>query len=172
MRKLLGILVLFVGLNVIQQDAFAQRPMHEIHSMLMFNFIKYVEWPASTKQGDFVITIVGNEDVYQSISKFFANRPVKGQNVKIENVADVSAVGASHVVYLDSGKSGQFDDLQSKMSGKPTLVITDRNGLGKKGSCINFKEVGGKLKFEINQASLDTNSLKVSSQLASMGIVI
>jgi hypothetical protein len=60
----------------------------------------------------------------------------------------------------------------AKVAGKPTMVITDKNGLGEKGSNINFKTVGGKLKFELNQAAFDKNKLKVSSQLVSMAIVI
>jgi len=52
------------------------------------------------------------------------------------------------------------------------LTITDGNGLGQKGSCINFKVVDGKLKFEMNQGTLTGSNLKVSSQLSSMAILI
>jgi len=52
------------------------------------------------------------------------------------------------------------------------LTVTDGNGLGQKGSCINFKVVDGKLKFELNQAVIGTSNLKVSSQLSSMAILI
>ncbi|MFN7329218.1 MAG: YfiR family protein [Bacteroidota bacterium] len=52
------------------------------------------------------------------------------------------------------------------------MVITDRNGLGAKGSCINFKTVDDKLKFELNQAAIETSNLKVSSALTSMAILI
>ncbi len=150
----------------------AERPMHEIHSMLMFNFIKYVEWPEQTKSGDFVIAVVGSEDVYNTLVTFYANRPVKGQSVKVIGTKDVNSLNNAHVVYLASTASREFEAVLSKFDSKPTLLITDKTGLGKKGSCINFQEVGGKLKFEINQASIEGNNLKVSSQLASMGILI
>ncbi|WP_375578599.1 YfiR family protein [Marivirga tractuosa] len=148
------------------------RPIHEIHSMLMFNFIKYVEWPAEAKAGNFVIAVVGDENVASTIQNFYTNRTVKGQNVKVVNVDNVSSVNNAHVLYISSNRSREFDAAKEKFSGKSTLMITDKNGLGKRGSCINFQEVNGKLKFEINQESIKGNNLKVSNQLSSMGILI
>jgi hypothetical protein len=148
------------------------RPMHEIHSMLMFNFIKYVEWPADAKSGNFVIAVIGDENVASTIQNFYTNRTVKGQSVKVISGDDVSAINDAHVLYLSSNKSREFEVVKEKFDGKSTLLITDKNGLGKKGSCINFQEVNGKLKFEINQESIKGNNLKISNQLSSMGILI
>ncbi|MGJ3235552.1 YfiR family protein [Marivirga sp.] len=149
-----------------------ERPIHEIHSMLMFNFIKYVEWPADAKSGNFVIAVVGDENVASTIQNFYTNRTVKGQTVKVVNVDNVSEVNNAHVLYLSSNRSKEFETAIEKFTGKSTLMITDKNGLGKKGSCINFQEINGKLKFEINQESIKGNNLKVSNQLSSMGILI
>ncbi len=149
-----------------------ERPIHEIHSMLMFNFIKYVEWPADAKSGNFVIAVVGDENVASTIQNFYTNRTVKGQTVKVVNVDNVSEVNNAHVLYLSSNRSKEFETAKEKFTGKSTLMITDKNGLGKKGSCINFQEINGKLKFEINQESIKGNNLKVSNQLSSMGILI
>jgi hypothetical protein len=149
-----------------------ERPMHEIHSMLMFNFIKYVEWPADAKAGNFVIAVVGDEDVASTIKNFYANRTVKGQSVKVVSADKVDEVSNAHVLYLSSNRSREFDTAKERFSGKSTLMITDKNGLGEKGSCINFNEINGKLKFEINQESIKGHNLRISNQLSSMGILI
>ncbi len=62
--------------------------------------------------------------------------------------------------------------VKTSTTGKSVLTITDGNGLGQKGSCINFKVVDGKLKFELNQGVVTGSNLKVSSQLSSMAILI
>jgi len=149
-----------------------ERPIHEIHSMLMFNFIKYVEWPADAKAGNFVIAVVGDEKVGSTMEVFYAKRTVKGQNVKVVNVDNVNQVNSAHVLYLSNSSSRDFDIAKDKFSGKSTLVITDKSGLGKRGSCINFQEINGKLKFEINEESIKGNNLRISNQLSSMGILI
>lgn len=169
--KLIVVLLVFnIGANL--SELKAQRPMHEIHSMLIFNFIKYIDWPDAAKSGNFVIAVYGDDNVFDQLNTFYANRPIKGQQAQIIKVNSLSDLNSAHVVYVADKKSSDFESLNSKFNGKPTLIITDRSGLGKKGSCINFKEVGGKLKFEINQASFDSNKLKISSQLVSMGIMI
>ena len=53
-----------------------------------------------------------------------------------------------------------------------TLVITDKAGLGEKGSGINFKNVDNKLKFELNQRAVEASNLKVAGALSSMAILI
>ena len=172
MRRVSKVIILVVLLSIGFNVKSGDRPMHEIHSMLMFNFIKYVEWPTEAKSGEFVIAVIGDEEVMNTINTFYSKRPVKGQNVKVIGADDVNTINNAHVVYLSKNSSKDFDAVNSKFLGKPTLVITDKSGLGKKGSCINFQEAGGKLKFEINQASIEKNNLKLSSQLASMGIMI
>ncbi len=76
------------------------------------------------------------------------------------------------VIYVGKAKSNQFENIKNNIGAKSILTITDGNGLGQKGSCINFKVVDGKLKFEMNQGTLTGSNLKVSSQLSSMAIMI
>ncbi|WP_375578598.1 YfiR family protein [Marivirga tractuosa] len=166
------IALFFVFVSFSSFNANAQRPIHELHSMLIFNFIKYIEWPAETKSGEFVIAVYGDDDVYEQLNKLYGQRKVKGQNAEIVKVSDVSAINNAHIIYLASNKSRDFETILEKYDTKPTLIITDKSGLGKKGSSINFREVGGKLKFEINQSTFDNSNLKISSQLVNMGIAI
>lgn len=166
------IVVFLVSIGFNSIDASAQRPMHEIHSMLIFNFIKYIEWPDDTKAGDFTIAVYGDDGVYDQLSNLYAQRKIKGQTASIQKVEDVAGLNNAHIIYLSSSKSKEFDDILAKYDTKPTVIITDKMGLGKKGSSINFKEVGGKLKFEINKATFEDSDLKVSSQLLKMGIAI
>jgi len=78
----------------------------------------------------------------------------------------------SGVVFIDKSKSGEFDAVNNKVKGKGTLVITDKAGLGEKGSGINFKDVDNKLKFELNQRAVEASNLKVAGALTSMAIFI
>ena len=170
--KLIKPFVLLVIMLVGSLNANAQRPMHEIHSMMLYNFMKYVNWPASQASGDFVIGVIGDTDVSGTLEKWYGTKQKGTQKIVIKAFNSVADISACHVLYVGSKSSGDFDDILAKLAGKSTLTITDRSGLGKKGSCINFKTVGGKLKFELNQASLDAASLQVSSQLTGMAILI
>ena len=162
--------VLMLGLFV--GEANAQRPMHEIHSMMLYNFMKYVNWPASVTSGDFVIGVIGEDDVFGTLTQWYGAKSKGSQKIVIKKFNSPSDISGCHVLYVGSKSSGDFDAILAAISGKPTLTVTDRAGLGKKGSCINFKTVGGKLKFELNQAAVTGANLQVSSQLTGMAILI
>jgi hypothetical protein len=162
-----------IALITASGSTFAQeRPMHEVYSMMVFNFVRYVQWPDHTTTGEFVIGVVGNADVYTTLNTWYGGKPRGSKTYVIKKFANASDVSDCHVVFIDRTKSGEFDDINNKVKGKGTLVITDKNGLGEKGSAINFKTVDNKLKFELNQKAMEASNLKVSGALSSMAILI
>ena len=168
LKVTLLVILLAIGFVVKAEE----RPVHEVHAMMIYNFIKYVEWPDDAKNGNFVIGVCGDKDLLTNLQQFYANRTVKGQKVEIVYFKNASEVRPTQVMYLADNQSSKFDEVKQILDGKPSLLITDGASLGKEGSCINFKTEGGKLKFEINQGSVNKNNLKVSSQLMSMGVKI
>lgn len=165
--------VLLLAAVIISGSAVAQeRPMHEVYSMMVFNFTKYVQWPDYTASGEFVIGVVGNADVFNTLNSWYGGKPRGTKTYVIKKFSNSSEITDCHVVFIDKSKSGEFETINNKVKGKGTLVITDKNGLGEKGSGINFKTIDNKLKFELNQKALETSNLKVSGALSAMAILI
>jgi hypothetical protein len=154
-------------------SAFAQeKPLYEIHSMMVFNFLRYVQWPDYAASGEFVIGVVGNTDVYNTLNTWYGGKPRGAKTYVIKKFNSAAEITDCQVVYIDKAKSAEFAEVNDKVKGKGTLVITDKNGLGEKGSAINFKTVDNKMKFELNQKAIEAANLKVSGSLTSMAILI
>lgn len=165
--------LLVAGLLSLTGFSFAQdRPMHEVYSMMVFNFVKYVQWPDHDKPGEFVIGVIGNGDMYNTLNTWYGGKAKGSKTYVIKKFNKADEVENCHVVFIDKARSGEFDAINNKVKGKGTLVVTDRNGLGSKGSCINFKTVDEKLRFELNQQAIEASNLKVSSTLTSMAILL
>jgi hypothetical protein len=165
--------VLLVAALMMAGNAFSQeRPMHEVYSMMVFNFTKYVQWPDHTATGEFVIGVIGNNDVFKTLETWYAGKPRGAKTYVIKKFDSSSDVSDCHVLFIDKSKSGEFEAVNAKVQGKGTLLITDKSGLGAKGSGINFKTVDNKLKFELNQKAIEASNLKVSGALSSMAILI
>jgi len=146
--------------------------MHEIHSAMLYNFIKYVQWPNEAEAGDFVVGVMGDEDVLGTLKTWYDGKPKGTKKYVVKKVSTPEEAAGCAVVYIGKGKGREFENVKNATAGKPVLTVTDGFNLGQKGSHINFKVIDGKLKFELNQASVSGSNLKVSSQLASMAIVI
>jgi hypothetical protein len=146
--------------------------MHEVYSMMVFNFTKYVQWPDHNDNGEFVIGVIGNNDVFNTLNSWYGGKARGTKTYVIKKFANAEEVTECHVIFIDKLKSFQFEDIKKKCEGKGTLLITDKQGLGQKGSSINFRTVDSKLKFELNQKVIEASNLKVSGALASMAILI
>jgi hypothetical protein len=155
-------------------EAFSQtdKPMSEIHAQMIYNFVKYIQWPNDSEPGEFVVGILGEDDVFGTLKNYYDGKPKGAKKYVIKKLSNAEESGACNVVYLGKNKSGQFENVKNAIAGKPVLTITDSPNLGRKGSCINFKVMDGKLRFELNQASVTSSTLKVASQLSSMAILL
>lgn len=171
MRRLTTILIilLFSGLNAFGQE---DKPMHEIHSAMLFNFMKYIQWPNESEGGDFVLGIYGEDDVFNTMKSRYDGKPKGAKKYVVKKLTSAQEAEGCSVVYIGKFKSKDFEAVKSAVTGKSVLTITDSNNLGQKGSCINFRVIGDKLRFEINNSSVTDANLKVSSQLSSMAILI
>jgi hypothetical protein len=168
MKKPILVMLLAAATMVNAQD----RPTHEIHAAMLFNFIKYVQWPNEGEAGEFVVGVIGDDNVFNTLNQWYNGKPKGSKKYVIKKLSSADESSTCQVVYVGKSKNKEFDNVKNSISGKSVLTITDGNGLGQKGSCINFKVIEGKLKFELNQATVTSSNLKVSSQLSSMAILI
>jgi hypothetical protein len=159
--------------SVLWVNAHAQeRPTHEIHAAMVYNFIKYIQWPDESQTGEFVVGVIGDDNVFNTLKQWYDGKPKGSKKYVIRKLASAAESGDCQVVYIGKSKSKEFENIKTNTTGKSILTVTDGNGLGQKGSCINFKVIDGKLKFELNQGVVTGSNLKVSSQLSSMAILI
>jgi len=168
MKKITLIFALFIAFAVKAQD----RPMYEVYSIMVLNFTKYVEWPDHAGSGEFIIGVMGDNDVFKTLNDWYGGKPRGSKTYVVKKFNSASEITDCAVLYIANSKSGEFENAKSKIHGKGTLLITDKNGLGARGSSINFKIVGNKLKFELNQREVEGANLKVSSSLSAMAILI
>jgi hypothetical protein len=167
-KTLLIVAFMAVGTGSFSQD----KPMYEIYAMMVYNFTKYVQWPDHDKSGEFVIAVIGNTDMFNTLSTWYGGKPKGTKTYIIKKFNSAADLTECHLLFIDKSKSSEFAAANEKVKGKGTLVITDKNGLGEKGSCINFKTVDSKLKFELNQHAVEASNLKVSGALSAMAILI
>ncbi len=149
-----------------------ERPIHEVHSAMLYNFIKYIQWPDQAEAGKFVIGVIGDEQLFATLKNWYEAKPKGAKQFEIRQLQSSGDAADCHVVYIGKSKSKEFENIRSSINGKSVLTVTNQDGLAKKGSCINFKMVEGKLRFELNAAAAEAANLKVSTQLSAMAIVI
>lgn len=174
MKKIVGILLVWA---VISTSLFSQTqkvvsyPKFVSNSLIVFS--KYVNWPLNHKSGDFIITIVGNQEVFKELTNSVSNMTIGAQNIVVKYCAKASELnGFSHVVFLDEKSGLNIKKAIDIIGAENTLLVTSNDGLLSSGSGINFVEVDGFMKFEISKTNIQKRNLEIHSWLEKMATKI
>ena len=167
LRNISIILVMFFMITL---PASGQQSMFK--ALFMFNFAKYIEWPSSSNQSNFIIGVYGNDDIVPELKKLAAARKINNKSIVVKTVKSPTEVANAHIFYVPDSKSANIADVTSFFSGKPTLIVTDKDGLCKKGAGINYVMQSGKMKFEVNKANITSHKMNVDPKLISLGIEV
>jgi hypothetical protein len=144
---------------------------YKFHTVFVYNFTKYIEWPVKTD--NMVIGILhGTEDVLASFKRMAELKSTPTQKFTIKNIKSAGEADGCHILFIPDKQSEKFPEVIERLSGKPVLVITEQPGLIKKGSLINFITINGKLNIELNRSACEKAGLKVSGQLLGLAILV
>ncbi len=133
----------------------------EVYAVFIYNFTKHVDNPVKT--GDYKISVLGDGQLYKELQKFNGAKTPSGQVISIVSADNPSDAANSRIVFLASQKSSKIEELKGFC--QSALIITERNGMTAKGSCINFMQDGNKVAFEIGEESCKAQGVKISSKL-------
>ena len=165
-RIILMFLLVFSGnLTLMAQN-------EKFKALFLYNFIKNVEWPQGSKQGDLIIGVLGNSPIFKELEAITNTQRSGSQPLKVKMVTALDEAADCHLIYVSPNKAGMIAQLITKTSGNHILVISDCKGAIQQGSGINFIMDGDKLKFEICKHNIEQKGLKVSTNLLNLGVVV
>src|SRR6187431_3083840 len=111
-------LMLLVASSALPQE----RPTHEIHAAMLYNFIKYVQWPNEADPGDFVIGVIGDENLFNTLKQWYEGKAKGAKKYQIRKLASAAEAGDCQVVYVGKSKNRDFDDVKTSITGKSVLT--------------------------------------------------
>jgi len=159
-------LVILAFTRVVPQDDYT------LHANIIYRFTKYIDWPENKKTGDFTIGIVGESPLYDALKRLSASKTVGNQKIVIVKIPPSAGVFNCHILFISDEESGSVKKIAAATAGAPVLIVSESNGLARKGSCINFITMDDKLKLEINKNNIEQRDLRIASELLELGIII
>jgi hypothetical protein len=136
-------------------------------SKFIYNFTNFFQWPISVRSGDFVIGVIGSDNLYDALSDYTKGKKVITQNIAVKKFSNASNASDAHILFVSKFKVKQLDNL-SKGDIKNTLLISDSQKGIEKGAAINFIQVGNRLRFEFASSNVSKSGLKFSSRIKDM----
>ncbi|HEX2935099.1 MAG TPA: YfiR family protein [Bacteroidales bacterium] len=160
MRKLIVLCILFFSAN----SLFAQE--ETVIAAAIYNFTRQVDWPSSN--GEFTIDVIGHKSVYDKLNEMIKGRKVGNSTISVRFLESITQITQSEILFVGFWQSKDFTKIQERVSGKNTLIITEKDGMIDNGSAINFVIRNNGIKFEIKRTNIEKYGLKVSDALINL----
>lgn len=151
----------------------ASAQMTKFKALFLFNFAKNINWPANTTEKDFLVTVIGDNELADELKELAKVRTVGAQKLIVKEASTVDTqMEDSHIIYLAQNKCSLMPMLASYQKGKPSLLVGAKEGLCSQGAGISFVTIGGKLKFQICPDNIQKQGLQLAQKLVYLGIEV
>ncbi len=155
------------------EKLYAQTNDYRFQAILLKTFIQNTEFPSSVLKNEVRVGILANNMAFDKIKGEITS--IKGKPVKIVRINNLEDSQQCHLVFIASNYSNKFYIVHKCCRDKPIVIVTEKEGLGKSGSCFNIipnPKNPSRLAFEINQTSIKEKGLNVSQRISNMGILL
>ncbi len=151
-------------------QAHATANLANMEAMFIYNFLRHVNWPEASNQGDFVIGVYGNSDIFPQLLSYTSNRTVGTRKIVIQRIKSSTEAAQCQVVFVPSYNSGKIGQLKADLGNRSTLIVGEREGATDSGATIEFVFKDDKLKFKINEECARQQNLGISRSLLDMSV--
>lgn len=146
--------------------ASAQVDEYGLKSALVFNFLQFVEWPASRLAPEEALTVCVVDDAV--VAKRFA--PLAGQRLsqhalRVRAVSAPSDVRLCHVVFVPASAANRTMEVTSRHQGAGILFVTEDPQTPAPGSTIALATQGRRITFDVHLDVAREHGLTISSKL-------
>lgn len=163
---LLATITVIAGLRA--DAAMAQSTYEELQAVYIYNFAKYIQWPAENPV--FVIAVYGGESKFSDILvEILQNKKIRGHEIQIKNMEKPEEMKLAQIIYVSASGSRELSDILEAVKDHNVLLVTEKD-LIKKGAMISFLMVNNKLRFKINKEALDAAGMQASEGLLNLAV--
>lgn len=171
MRRLYRIAILGVlGLGGFFAWASPPPCEYQIKAAYLLNFARYVEWPGvRLPSGAPLRLCILGRDPFGGVLAGLDGRQVSGREVRVRQVDSVELAAECHIVFVSDSEERRLGLILRGLALRSVLTVSDIDGFAEAGGSIGLVTEDERVRFDINQASLQRDSLRASSRLLRLG---
>ena len=151
--------LLWSGLNLSAQTT--PSPEYQVKAVYLFNFAKFIEWPAEAPPGPITICVASQNPFGDVLEETLRGEMVNGRPLATRVIPGPEP--GCHVVFVPQGAA--TTTYLRAVEGSPTLTVGETPDFISQGGIISFILEGGKVRFQIDSKAAERADLRISSHL-------
>lgn len=146
----------------------AENSADEIKAVFVYNFSKFVEWPASafpTPTSPFQVCIWGHSPLQEKL-QLLDGRETQGRIIRVRNLGNAEGGQGCHILVLSEPDDTQHDQLLAELGKYAILTIGESADFVRHGGMINlFVTPEMLVQFSVNLEAAQRSGLKIGARM-------
>ena len=147
---------------------------YEVKAAYLYNFGKFVEWPAKvTAASDFFsICVLGEDPFGSTFDATIAGESINGKKVVVRRITKPQDAVSCRILFISSSEEGRLQEILAMLGNTSVLTVSDLSQFTRRGGMIRFVMEANRVRFEVNLTTAEHAGLTLSSQLLKVAISV
>jgi hypothetical protein len=167
-KRVLVFATLLFGVRAEAQTAMGES---QVKAMFVYNFLKFVEWPADTSLGardPFVVVIIGEGPTADAAEHYLETRAIGDRPLSVHRIRwDQSLAGARAAFVLEQDAK-KLHHVLDAAAAAGVLTIGEGDSFTTSGGVIGLLVENRKLRFDVDTSAAQLAGLRVSSKILAL----
>jgi YfiR/HmsC-like len=137
----------------------------------VFNFLKFVEWPASVPSDVLAVCVVGADGVYAALASDVDTKRAGSRRLVVRRLDQGATAAGCNALYIEAKTSAGVEP-PAPAGETPILTVSDSNGFAQRGGMIELFTSRNRLRFSINVDNAQKAGLRISSNLLQLAATV
>lgn len=147
---------------------------YELKAAILFNLVKFVEWPAATYSGaraPTVLCTLGRDPFGSALNQYDGNN-VNGRPLVIRRLRRGDDPHGCHLAYISSSEAKLLTQVLKNLSAEPILTVGEMEQFAGRGGIIQLTVEDKQVHFTINLSVASRGQLRIRSNLLALSRIV
>jgi hypothetical protein len=141
---------------------------YQLKAVFLFNFTKYVEWPAmafTDTQSPFVIGVLGDDPFGAALDDAIRGEKMNGRALIVRRYNLNDEVKDCQILFISQSEDSRLEQIIAGLKGRNVLTVGDIDKFTDRGGMVGFATENSKIRLKINLEAVKAANLTISSSL-------
>jgi hypothetical protein len=171
---LLGLIILFLPPHSAFSGGTALTK-YQVEAIFLFNFAKYVEWPAEAfpnTNAPFTIGVMGEDRFGDDLRRAVDGKTVNGRSFLVKHLDAEDPLDGCQILFISDSEAARMNGILQKAGTLPILTVGEDEQFAQNNGIVDFTLRDGKVRLEINLLPAAKAKLAISSRLLAVADVV
>ena len=151
------------------------RATYQVKAALLFNLLKFVEWPGDAPadpHAKWVIGFVGDSPINVQMAYLFEGRKVLGRDLEVKRFQAADNLRNCNILFISASERKRLPSIFEALRGSSVLTVADMDHFVDSGGMVQFVVEEDRVRLTIDASATSHARLKISSKLLSLARVV